>query len=40
MRALTWYRIVANQETTARWQYADYPPYWLSLVRHGENKDG
>jgi hypothetical protein len=40
MRALTWYRIVANQETTARWQYADYPPYWLSLVRHGENKNG
>lgn len=35
-RALTWYRIVANQEPSARWQYEDAAPYWLSLFLHGE----
>jgi hypothetical protein len=39
-RALTWYRIVANQEPSARWQYEDAAPYWLSLFLHGEDKDG
>ena len=39
-RALTWYRIVANQEPAARWQYEDAAPYWLSLFLHGEDKDG
>ncbi|HEY7342146.1 MAG TPA: phosphotransferase [Ktedonobacterales bacterium] len=36
-RALTWYRIVANQEPSARWQYEDAAPYWLSLFLHGED---
>lgn len=38
-RALTWHRIVANQEPAARWQYDDAAPYWLSLFLHGEDKD-
>ncbi|HEX8728986.1 MAG TPA: phosphotransferase [Ktedonobacterales bacterium] len=36
-RALTWYRIVTNQEPSARWQYEDAAPYWLSLFLHGED---
>lgn len=39
-RALSWYRVVANQEPAARWQYEDAAPYWLSLFLHGEDKDG
>ncbi|HEX5440151.1 MAG TPA: aminoglycoside phosphotransferase family protein, partial [Ktedonobacterales bacterium] len=39
-RALTWYRIVANQEPSVRWQDEDAAPYWLSLFLHGEDKDG
>jgi hypothetical protein len=35
-RALTWHRVVANQEPSARWQYEDAAPYWLSLFLHGE----
>lgn len=38
--ALTWHRIVINQEPSARWQYEDAAPYWLSLFLHGEDKDG
>jgi hypothetical protein len=39
-RALTWRRIVANQEPSARWQYEDATPYWLSLLLHGEVTGG
>lgn len=40
MRALTWHRIVANQESSVRWQYEDYPPYWMRLLLRGEDFEG
>jgi phosphotransferase family enzyme len=40
VRALTWSRVVINQEPSARWQYEDAAPYWLTLLLHGEDKDG
>lgn len=40
VRALTWHRMVVTQEPSARWQYGDYPPYWLGLFLHGEDHEG